>query len=124
MDYNRTPPREFKPFNEHDWQAFAGCEDDEPLISEADVKVELDGFVYYGVIIIDRSTVAFQLFCEYDLNGFTVEWANVDVDSDYLKEEITIENAFASRSLAICAAGKIPTNVDAEWLFLNGYRII
>ena len=35
---------EFRPFTKHDWQAFAGCNSDEPLIGEnGDYTVVIDG---------------------------------------------------------------------------------
>lgn len=35
---------EFKPFDKHDWEAFAGCQTDEPMIGEiGDLIIVLDG---------------------------------------------------------------------------------
>jgi hypothetical protein len=60
---------EFRPFDDSDWSAWAGCVSDNPMIGE-----------YGGIcVIIDDATVTFNLWS--DSNG-EAEWVNFTLNFD------------------------------------------
>jgi len=54
----------FKPFSEEDWECYAGCESESPMIGEAVLFTTYN--IYDIVIIIDDKTVEMDLIDRYD----------------------------------------------------------
>jgi len=114
--------RKFRQFTNHDWDCYASCDSDNPLISETEVKVELDGYTYFGSIIVDDFFISIQMVCELDKSNKGI---NIDgkLDHKILVEEMAADLECMAKSFARSFAESIPATVDAEWLFLNGFKL-
>ena len=105
---------ELRPFEDSDWNCYAGCEDENPLIGTEEYKMTLDGYTFFFDVIVDKFTVSLELFCE-DL---------VEKSHSILCENVTITKECMARKLAIVDAKSIQNNPTPEWLLLNGFHLL
>lgn len=105
---------ELRPFNQDDWDCFAGCEDTEPLISDEEFEVTIDGFVFDGIVLVDKFTIAINLTCE-----------EMEItDHPVLNEDMSIVKECVTKQNAVLDVGNLPNDPTADWLFLHGFQLI
>lgn len=98
-------------FTQHDWDGFAGCESDKPMMGECIVvHTEDDGkdYDYGALVILDGSTV--QIHCIRDHHG--------------TDKEITFHREFESDSDAEIMAKGIGKTVRSKLLLVCDFQRI
>jgi hypothetical protein len=108
------------PFQDIDWDCYAGCEDKNPLIADDVITIDLNGCGYVGQVIVDGFFVVIHI----DLASYL---ENDDIssikDHPVLNQEMSIISEHMTREFAVNMAKSIPDKPTAEWLFLNGFKL-
>jgi hypothetical protein len=96
------------PFNESDWDAFAGCDSKFPFISEEDfIMYGEEDFTYIGLIIVDNKTV--------QVHG------SLDDDDE---KEILLHKDFESTAEAVTYVMKLENESNVDDLISDGFKVL
>jgi len=109
-----------KPFEQIDWDCYAGCEDKNPLIADDVITIDLDGHGYVGQVIVDGFFVVIDLNLASYLDNDDITSIK---DHNFLSEQMSAMSEHMTREFAVNMAKSIPDKPTAEWLFLNGFKL-